>query len=121
MQAKVVSLGQLQVLKDSIQQHLAMIRLLQRGTENMRLVKNSPVPAVREEDGATWLSESLPPPPPPSRSRTPRVKRSHGDKPRGIAAAVGNLIEYLGIRTAEDVIKELRRACARGLTVLSVA
>lgn len=34
MQAEIVSLSQLQVLEDSIQQHLAMIRLLQRGTEN---------------------------------------------------------------------------------------
>lgn len=34
VQAKVVPLGQLQVLEDSIQQHLAIIRLLQRTKEN---------------------------------------------------------------------------------------
>lgn len=32
MQAEVVPLGQLQVLEDDVKQHLAMIRLLHRGT-----------------------------------------------------------------------------------------
>ena len=41
MQAEVVSFSQLEVLKDSIQQHLAMIRLLQRGTEDKQPIEKT--------------------------------------------------------------------------------
>lgn len=62
VQAKVVSLSQLQVLEDSIQQHLAMIRLLQKRdrkkTQWVRIFFTQ-FPLREGETGRTALHEGL--------------------------------------------------------------